>query len=353
MPLNPTLLPRSPLCLLCFVYATSSPLIALAQQSEPDGEYDSTNPSNTPVSAETAPVPAGTTLVSAEIAQATAPEQSVSPEASPQVALSAPSQEQDVNPELPESSPAQTLIEPAPAASEPAPSASVLDAPLEMKSGTNSSAGFLDFNLYPYMTDVDSDNVFTLNTFAKLPYGFSYFSLLNIGNQAGEAAFSDTTSFYTEQNLRFTPSAVVPIDLTLQYNMRSGDENDRLRLGFRWRLDNTPYLDVAFKAIHFAFSVNVHALQFDHEDDYVWQLEHVWRLSTPYLDNRLYFAGFIDHTFNGASPPDAPASPIVLEAQLGLRLIEEFYAIAEYRINQYRVGSETNLALGAEYVAKW
>jgi hypothetical protein len=228
-----------------------------------------------------------------------------------------------------------------------------LVAPIAPSEPAKPSKGFLDFNTYPYMTDVDSDSVFTLNALAKLPYGFSYFSLLNVMNQSGHEPLSDTTGYYTEQNLRFTPYAPVPLDLTVQYNLRSGDDNDRLRIGFLWKLHQTPIIDRVFEAISLSYAINFHVLQIDHEDAYVWQMEHIAQLTTPYLDRRLYIAGFADHTFNGAHPTDAPASPLVMEIQAGLRLIDELHVVAEYRVNQYRVDSPTNLALGGEYVARF
>ena len=33
----------------------------------------------------------------------------------------------------------------------------------------NSSGGFLDFNLYPHLSDVETDTIFTLNIASKLP----------------------------------------------------------------------------------------------------------------------------------------------------------------------------------------
>ncbi len=202
------------------------------------------------------------------------------------------------------------------------------------------------------MTNVDSDSVFTLNAASKLPYGFSYASLLNLGNQAGKKPFQDTDSYYTEQNLRWSLPAKLPLDLTLQYNMRAGKDNDRLRFGFRVRFEAVPYIERVFKAINLSYSITFHLLQIDHEKGFVWQMEHIGRIDTPYLDRRLYVAGFADHTFNQGLA-GIPNNPLILEVQGGLRLIEEFYAIAEYRVNQYRVGHESNLGLGAEYVIKW
>ena len=195
--------------------------------------------------------------------------------------------------------------------------------------------------------------MFTLNALVKLPHGFSYFSLLNLMNQSDHRPLADTTGYYTEQNLRYSPSPLVPLDLTLQYNLRSGDENDRLRLGFRWRLNDTPMVDIIFDYLHLAYSINFHALQIDRQDRYVWQMEHVARLSIPHLDQRLYVAGFADHTFNGSTPEGAPSAPLVMEVQAGVRLFDQLHAVAEYRVNQYRVGSESNVAFGAQYVARF
>jgi hypothetical protein len=79
-------------------------------------------------------------------------------------------------------------------------------------------------------------------------------------------------------------------------------------------------------------------------------MEHSFNLKFPYLSDRLYFlGGGIDHTFN----QDLPDNPIVGEAQLGYRLVENLYAVAEYRINEYRRSDVNNLALGVEDKIKW
>jgi hypothetical protein len=255
----------------------------------------------------------------------------------------------------PGAAPVLTLpLGPAPlgASSPPAPADAPAPPPSPSAAKGNSVSGFVDLNAYPYLSNVKSDSVFTLNLGAKLPLGFSYFSLLNVMNQSSESPFGDTNGYYTEQNLRFQPFAEVPVDLTVQYNLRSGDDNDRLRFGFRWLIDKTPYLGDPFKVISLSYSINFHVLQVDDEDNYVWQMEHVARLDTPYLDRRLYVAGFADHTFNQGID-GIPDNPVVLELQGGVRLVDELYAIAEYRVNQYRRNEESNLGVGAEYVIKW
>lgn len=215
----------------------------------------------------------------------------------------------------------------------------------------NSKKGFIDFNVYPYLSDVDSDNVITMNVGASLPARLSYFSLINFGNANDESELEDTTTYYTEQNVRWKITEASPLDLTLQMNFRTGPNNDRHRLGVRWRLNDTYSFKDLFSAINLKYSINFHAVQFD--DANVWQLEHVYRLTFPYFSSRMYLSGFVDHTFNETLPDTVPTNPIVSETQLGFRLVENLYLISEYRINQYRRGDVKNLAVGAEYKIIW
>lgn len=225
--------------------------------------------------------------------------------------------------------------------------------PLAWADVKNSNGGFLDFNVYPYLSEVKGDNTVTINIAATLPNRLSYFSLINLSNQSSEGALQDTENFYTEQNLRWQINKSSPLDLTLQMNFRSGQDNDRHRLGFRWRISHTDLFGDLFSTLNLSWSINFHLLQIDNEDPQVWQMEHVFRMTFPYLTDRLYLAGFIDHTFNQDLPANLPSSPIVGEAQVGLRIIENLYVIGEYRINQYRTADEANVAVGVEYKIKW
>ena len=217
----------------------------------------------------------------------------------------------------------------------------------------NSQGGFLDFNLYPYLSDVDNDNVFTLNIASKLDNRISYFSLLNIGNQSGKSELDDTLTYYTEQNIRWQITEDAPLDLTLQFNFRSGADNDRHRLGIRWRLNNTNALQEFFKTINLSYAINLHFLTIDNEAPHVWQLEHAFFMKFPYLSKKLYLAGFIDHTFNQDLAGNMPKSPIVAEAQLGYEVMDNFFIITEYRIIQYRRSDVNNLAVGLQYKMNW
>jgi len=217
----------------------------------------------------------------------------------------------------------------------------------------NTRGGFLDFNVYPHLSDIDNDSIFTLNTLAKLPNRLSYFSLINLINQDGSSGLSDSTNYYTEQNLRWQVSENLPIDLTMQLNFRSGEDNDRHRFGLRWRLNDTSFLQSLFQRINLNYAINIHAIQFDHEDANVWQIEHVLMLKFPFISNRLYLSAFADHTFNQNLPSHLPNNPLVAEVQLGYRLINDFYLVTEYRLNQYRSSDVNNVALGAQYKIIW
>ena len=217
----------------------------------------------------------------------------------------------------------------------------------------NSLGGFLDFNLYPYLADVDSDNSMTINAASKLNGGFSYFSLTNFSNQSGVGELQDTTAYYTEQNIRWQVAKDSPFDLTLQMNFRSGEDNDRHRLGVRWRMNQTSQFKSFFDNLNLKYSVNLHAIQFDHENGHVWQLEHVFNLKLPSISEKLYIAGFIDHTFNQTLSADFPDNPIVGEVQIGYEVFKYFYIVGEYRVNEYRRSDVNNFAAGIQYKMVW
>ncbi len=225
--------------------------------------------------------------------------------------------------------------------------------PISPVAASTSPSGFIDFNFYPYLSDVDNDNTVTINIAAQLPEDFSYFSLTNLSNQSNAGELSDTTSYYTEQNLRWKISQSSSLDLTAQLNFRTGDNNDRHRLGIRWRLNDFYAFKDFFQSIHLNYSLNLHAIQFDDQPADIWQIEHAFFMRFPYISKQLYMAGFIDHTFNEDLISDISKNPIVAEAQIGYEILQHFYLTAEYRINEYRYSDTSNLALGIEYKIIW
>ncbi len=232
-------------------------------------------------------------------------------------------------------------------------SVSMVFAFLFASGAARAGGGFVDFNLYPYLSDVDTDSAFTLNIAKKLPKRFSYFSLTNLYSATGDDFLGDSLLYYTEQNLRWQVAEDSPFDLTLQMNFRSGSKNNRHRLGVRWRLNNTKALASFFESLNLSYSINLHAIQFDHEDATVWQMEHVLTMKFPSISNRLYLSAFVDHTFNQNLPATVPNNPIVAEMQLGVRLVDSLYFISEYRLNQYRRSHVNNLAIGIQYKKAW
>jgi hypothetical protein len=210
--------------------------------------------------------------------------------------------------------------------------------------------GFFDFNYYPYLEDVKSDNSLTINVGAQLGYGFSYFSLTNWGDKDGTNVGRDFDRVFTEQNLRYSFSEDLPIDATVQWNLRTGVENDRLRLGFRWRLSDTDALKAFFQKMHLSYSANFHLKQWDHQQEDQWQVEHVYRLKVlpETFEERVYLAGFADQMFG-----ETGGVQWVSEHQLGVRVVDQWHLVSEYRINTFRAGDENNLAIGLEYLFKF
>ncbi|MBC2604554.1 hypothetical protein [Pelagicoccus albus] len=213
--------------------------------------------------------------------------------------------------------------------------------------------GFFDINLYPVFTDVKADSVATVNVFSSLSDRWHYASLTNIIREEETDSFSTGYKYYTEQNFRWKVSEDSAFDLTTQLNFRSGSQNDRYRFGVRCRLDDTAPFQALFDKWKLSYSINLHALQIDEEPGDVWQVEHVFRKSFSGRLERLYLAGFIDHTFDQELPALQEPSYIVAEAQLGWKLQESLYLVTEYRVNEYRIGREWNLSGGIQYLVRW
>jgi hypothetical protein len=204
-----------------------------------------------------------------------------------------------------------------------------------------SGGGFLDFNLYPY-TQVKSDTGLTLNIFSQLPQRFQYFSLNNYANQSNRSSASEFTGFFSEQNLRWALPKKLPFDLTLQWNIVSNTDNDKLRLGTRLRLHQVLAVEDFFKKIKTQYSINIHAIQFDHEVGTNWQIEHVYRVQ---FTERFYLSGFGDHNQGGRNH-----NTWVTEHQFGFKLYKDWYAISEFRRNELRKGDENSIGVGMQYI---
>ena len=100
-------------------------------------------------------------------------------------------------------------------------------------------SGFIDFNGY---YDTREFSVLTYNILANMNR-FQYFSLTNYQSEKGSF---DLESTYAEHNLRWRLSKTSPLDLTVQYVLRGGADNDDYRLGIRARLNSIAKLSSFF-----------------------------------------------------------------------------------------------------------
>ena len=208
----------------------------------------------------------------------------------------------------------------------------------------------IDFNLYPYQHTLEDDVDFTMTTNVKLPGRFSYFSYMNFkGVMTGGETFLDRS----EQDLRYSLSDKLPLDLNLEGVLIRGDGNDFYQLGVGWRVHDTPGWHDFFDRIHLFYRLTFHLKRFNVDDTSALGIKHSFRFTFPDISERLYLSGYINQTFNEDLPDSMPRNPVVAEAQIGLRLWNRFYAIGEYRVNQRRVGDEYNFAAGIEYKFRW
>lgn len=208
----------------------------------------------------------------------------------------------------------------------------------------------IDASLYPYLRSVKNDVDFTTTINATLPHRFSYFGYMNFkGVVTGGSAVFDRS----EQNLRYTMSDRLPVDLSLQGVFARGDGNDFYQAGLSWRVHDTPGWQDFFDRINLIYRLTFQLRRFNVDDNDAWQMEHFFKMTFPQISERLYLSGFVDQTFDEDLPDTMPSSPIVAEVQLGVRMFDRFYAIGEYRVNQKRVGDEYNFAVGVEYKFRW
>ena len=205
--------------------------------------------------------------------------------------------------------------------------------------------GFMGMNGY---YDTREFSVLTINLLAKLPHRFQYFSLTNY---QGPSETSDLANYYSEHNLRWAISKTAPFDITYQYILRMGAGNDDHRLGARWRVSNTPKLDSLFKKLNMFYSMNPMFVQFREktETKYMTLVEHVYKINIlpKKLNNRVYLAGFADQNF--IYTDGKLTFKWVTEHQLGIKIIDQFYAVAEFRINDFLPSENEGFGYGLQY----
>lgn len=209
--------------------------------------------------------------------------------------------------------------------------------------------GFLDFNYYH---DTRDFNVLTINAGAKLPYDIEYFQFVNYTSQFGnESALENWTDFFTEIHLR-RPIAkdnkwLKHLDWTVMW-ADGGRPQEVGRLGVRWRFHDTPGTIGEFfrDTLKLKYSLNFHVVE---DDGSGWQMEHVYRRN--FFDGLVYVGGFADHNVNGT----ADSSDWVAETQVGVKLLGNFYAVAEHRYFSFANSSrfKQGVGIGIEYAVRF
>lgn len=208
--------------------------------------------------------------------------------------------------------------------------------------------GFMDLNGY---YDTRGGTTLSINYLAILNKKLSYFSFVNYQQGGfGIDKPNDFDFFYTEHNLTYSPFKKLPFDINVQGVFIGGEKNDKLRIAPSWRVHSTPGLDKFFKSINMTYGINFHVLQFSAtpNDDFTWQMEHFYmiNIAPKKLNNRLYLSGFADHTMGGKL-----SKGLVMEHQLGARLFDQFYAVAEYRYFSYLPDKyKSGMGLGLQYL---
>mgnify|MGYP003687575257 FL=1 len=104
------------------------------------------------------------------------------------------------------------------------------------------------------------------------------------------------------------------------------------------------------------YFINFHLVQYRDQVDTkgFTQIEHVYnfKILPKTFNNRVYLGGFADQNF--VYQDNAKISfKWVSEHQLGIRFWDQFYLIAEYRINDYRAKDNYGLGYGLEYKIKF
>jgi len=137
---------------------------------------------------------------------------------------------------------------------------------------------------------------------------------------------------------------LAPLDWTLMHADGSVAPSIQ-RLGIRWRVNDTPGpVDYWTTKIGLAYSVSFHLLE---SDGTGIQMVHVYRWNL--VGRRLYVSGFAhqDMNYDGQTT-------WVTEHQIGLRLVDQLHAVAEFRYNDFRPkGLRSGWGLGLQYVIRF
>lgn len=205
--------------------------------------------------------------------------------------------------------------------------------------------GFVDFNGY---WDSRDFYVLTYNISLTGEGPFQYFSLTNY--QSPKESFNLET-FYAEHNLRWKVLKNVPLQMTAQYVIRNAKE-DHVRLGVKWNLHQSKLLKSTLEQLNLRYSINPMFIDWGAADGvhYATTIEHVFfvKIAPNLLNDRLYMGGFADQNLRTDQNGNVQCT-LVSEQQLGVKLTKGFYAVVEYRINEFVTAEPKGIGYGIEY----
>ncbi len=223
---------------------------------------------------------------------------------------------------------------------------------------------------------------FALSAFVMMPAGFSYFGFVTLQNES-KNTLVDQNSYFSQQHLFYAPSQSFPVDVTGHFEFMSGNDNDAIRLGARWRVTDTSFFKDAASKIRLTYGIGLYPLVFDYvkEKSYRSFIGHAYFIDIK--PGRVFLSGFADHAMAlvkgapaGASTPPGMTTPapapapggnmmtapapsgglkhmIVTEHQLGIRLFAGLHAVVEGRHNPYLERKKTGFGFGLQYIVNF
>ncbi len=200
--------------------------------------------------------------------------------------------------------------------------------------------GFTDFNLYH---DTRNFSTITVNSGYDFKGGSQYFGFFNLNEDFTSA---NASSFYSEQHFRLPLINKFGLDFsTLLTAIGGAGVSQNLKLGLRWRPASIPAIKRLYDKYGFWFFTSLHLIQLQSQQqrDFVPQVEYVYRVQL--VKDKLYLFGFADQDLQHSN---GLRSTWVTEHQLGYQIKGSWFAVVEYRYNQY-LPQSSGLGFGLEY----
>jgi len=251
----------------------------------------------------------------------------------------------DSEPAVDSSAPARTSVAPAPqSSSDPIESS---EPPASPPTGL---PAYVDFNAY---YDTRDFATLTINTWALLPRGVSYFAFVDYTSAPGMGHVDESQAFYTEQNLQWGRWATFPLEVHAQWGLGASvgfDIPDVVRFGVRFHPVPTRAVGRAFERAHLTTLVTyfplIGYLSNLRPDAFTSQISYFYRFepAADRIDHRIYLQGFGDFDFRTGDG----LTDVIQEHQLGVRIVAGLHVVAEVRYANF-VPTHFGAGFGLEY----